>query len=331
MLHLSLRRMAVLSAVIACTACSPGSQPNLSDTTHTKIYPQKAVVRLYSDKAPGSEGWTHHEVQFNEWGDTAVFANVVDPEIIVYLPDADSATAACIICPGGSYGVLSGNNEGVSVAQQLCRHGIAGILLKYRTAPLLDSAGNSLTESAKIFNQLDKVVVAGVAARITREKGRNAEVAEQMLGMPNAAMAHSDGLRAIECVRQNAKQWNINPQRVGIMGFSAGAVLAMNVGMVHTPANRPDFVAPIYGGWPAGLQPPADAAPLFVCSPARDVFPTDESYRMYRAWLDRGLPVELHYFGAAQHGFGGEPRYTSADRWIDMLCSFLQDNGLLKK
>ena len=75
-------------------------------------------------------------------------------------------------------------------------------------------------------------------------------------------VGQEDGLRAMKLVRSMAGEFGIDPDRIGIMGFSAGAVLAMNVGLHHDAESRPALVAPIYVGWVDPIEVPADACPL---------------------------------------------------------------------
>ena len=69
----------------------------------------------------------------------------------------------------------------------------------------------------------------------------------EMLGKV-APLAVADGLAAVTYVRQHAPEWGVSPDRVGIIGFSAGGAVTAGVALHYTPEGRPAFVAPIYAG-----------------------------------------------------------------------------------
>jgi acetyl esterase/lipase len=284
------------------------------------------VLRLYNGIAPGSEKWTHKESTVGE-GDEAIIINVVDPTIEVFLPDSVKTTgAAMVICPGGAYCVLSYEGEGTVVAKWLAKHGIAGIVLKYRLTPLLMDNGKEISSKSDAMVEMGSVInKTSKRLEETSTTGEKPGLAELMLAMENATMASNDARRAMEIVRENAKQWGIESDKIGIMGFSAGAVLTMDVAMNHDKNSKPNLVVPIYGGWKPNLIPPKDAAPLFICSPEKDVFPTLESFRIYEAWRKANLPAELHYFSKANHGFGANKTGAAVDKWLEMLYLFMKD------
>ncbi|MCQ2065414.1 MAG: alpha/beta hydrolase [Bacteroidaceae bacterium] len=138
---------------------------------------------------------------------------------------ADSAAApAVIVCPGGSYCWLDVKGEGIEVAQWLQSHGVSAFLLQYRTA--------------------------GFGAYFTRYR----YVAR---GNRHPDMI-CDLQRAIRLLRENPGDYGINPDKLGVMGFSAGGHLVMTSGCYYGtdftdlpdgPAKvslRPDFIVPVY-------------------------------------------------------------------------------------
>lgn len=161
------------------------------------------------------------------WHNTKVHARSVTLD--VYLPDTVNQpsrrpTAAVIVCPGGSYCWHDRETEGVEVARWLQSNGIAAFVLNYR--------------------------VQGIFQYVTHSRllipGRRHPMMIQDLQM------------ALHTVRQHAEQWNINPDSVGAMGFSAGGHLVMTAAVYHhtnflaplginvSHSLRPAFVAPIY-------------------------------------------------------------------------------------
>jgi hypothetical protein len=167
------------------------------------------VIRLWEGKAPGSEQWTHQEAITSSANGIATIRNVVDPSMTAYLPNSSTSNGiAVIVCPGGAFRALSWESEGVDIARRLNKYGIAAFVLKYR---LLKTGQGRMSFS---------MPGAGTKLQI---KNANANPDPNNEELNNVIkMAISDGQQAIRLVRQNAKKWNINPSKIGIMGFSAG-------------------------------------------------------------------------------------------------------------
>lgn len=158
----------------------------------------------------------------------------------------------------------------------------------------------------------------------------------------------ADIQRAIRLVRSRAIEWNVNPERVGVMGFSAGGALAGLAGTrfddpVEKPADeidrvsaRPAFQALIYGtpftppmSYPA--TPTKNTPPTFLLAGADDSV-SAKYPEVYRMLKDAGVQVELHLYTGTGHGFaiqGSTPRAVAS--WPDRLWDWLFDQGLLTK
>jgi endo-1,4-beta-xylanase len=182
----------------------------------------------------------------------------------------------------------------------------------------------------------------GVAAfvlryRLAREKGSPYKIAEHAL---------QDGQRAVRLVRSRAKEWGVNPARVGMMGFSAGGEVVALV--CRNPDNgkadaedpveregcRPDFQALIYSG-PQGIAGQAvtkETPPTFIL-----VGDEDGAGRWlvehYQALKKARVSSELHVYAKAPHGFGFRPNRTSraVDAWLQRFLEFLNTEGMLKR
>lgn len=273
------------------------------------------VIRLYEGKAPGSENWTWEEADnsknpFN----TRVIYNVATPTITAYLPDPERATGtAVIVAPGGAFHTLSIDSEGIEVAKWLNEKGVAAFVLKYRVV-------RSLTTDP----------VSELMAKMADFKKLDAENA------PVIPLAIADGKQAVQYVRQHAKEFNIASNRIGLMGFSAGGTVAMGVGFDYKPANRPDFLAPIYpylGEMAIAKQVvPNDAPPLFVCAASDDQLGlAPHSTKLYNDWLAAKKTAELHMYQKGGHGFGMRKQHLPTDTWIDRFGDWLSLNGFLTK
>lgn len=234
--------------------------------------------------------------------DILVVSKVQNPQIQVFLPAKRSATGkAVIICPGGGYGVLAYDWEGLDIAKWLNSHGIAGIVLKYRLP--------------------------------------STETQTQSHIVPMA-----DGQRAIRLVRHHAEDWGIDPDQIGIMGFSAGGHLASTLGThfdsgnpgnedaIEHQSSRPDFMILAYPvisftehithigsrnnllgedpdqKWVTYFsnekQVRADSPPTFIFHSQDDTaVPVQHSLLMYEGLLEKQIPVEMHLYPTGGHGF----------------------------
>jgi dienelactone hydrolase len=132
-----------------------------------------------------------------------------------------------------------------------------------------------------------------------KDQGKPGEASRR--GIPDEArkigpLGVADGRQAIKVVRRRAAEWGIKPDRVGLMGFSAGGMVTMGVVMDHDAESRPDFAAPIYGGGTGGVKVPDDAPPLFILCASDDRLAAAGSARLYSEWKAAGRPVELHLY-----------------------------------
>jgi acetyl esterase/lipase len=139
-------------------------------------------------------------------------------------------------------------------------------------------------------------------------------------------VAAGDGRRALEIVRDRAAEWGLKPERIGMIGFSAGAFLVADVA-VEPRAAPMAFVVAIYGGETQGRPVPADAPPLFtlIAQDDRLLFKIVEG--LYADWSNADRPAELHIFARGAHGFGMIKQGLPVDRWIDLLGDWLKDQG----
>lgn len=274
------------------------------------VFAQK-VVRLYPGAAPGSESWTHQEKEyFSQVFNTQVVTNVVQPTLTVYLPESSSATGTgVVICPGGGFHALSINSEGVDVAKWLSERGVAAFVLKYRLVKTGEDGTREMME--KIGN----------AARMEADtKGI-------------IPLSIADGLSAVAYVRKNAAEFGVSPQRIGLMGFSAGGTVTSAVAFNYTAENRPDFVAPIYPylGPLKEAAVPKDAPPMFIVTASDDQLGlAPDSINLYNKWLAARKSVELHMYSKGGHGFGMRKQNLPSDQWIERFGDWLAVQGLLK-
>lgn len=274
------------------------------------ILAQERVVPLYDGTAPGSETWTHEEKinDHNQW-QTRVVYNVAKPSLTVMLPDPAMANGtAVVICPGGAFYALSIDSEGLDVARWLNGKGVACFVLKYRLVP------------CKTDDPTREVMLAGA--------GLDGIVA------PIVKLAAADGQVAIGHVRTHAKEYGVNPERIGIMGFSAGGTVTASVAYKYTKETRPNFVAPIYlqYDWALKGPVPSDAPPMFILAATDDPLGlASHSVALYSDWIKARKSAEMHMLAKGGHGFGMRKQNLPSDRWIELFAEWLDGQGLLKK
>ncbi|MEO8852684.1 MAG: alpha/beta hydrolase, partial [Ginsengibacter sp.] len=150
---------------------------------------------------------------------------------------------------------------------------------------------------------------------------------------PIIPLSIADGRAAIQYVRTRAAEYGIDPQKIGIMGFSAGGTVAASTAFNYTPENRPDFVAPIYAFMPPSMQGTvtADAPLLFVAAATDDGLGlTPQSVALYSKWLAAKKLCEMHIYEKGGHGFGMKKQDIPTDTWIDRFGDWLGLLGYLK-
>lgn len=271
------------------------------------------VIQLFEGNPPGSENWTWSEqVSTKNSFNTEVVYNVVKPTLTAYLPPYYLATGtAVIVAPGGAFHTLSINSEGIDVAKWLNSKGIAAFVLKYRLArSYTDDPVKELMGKMDDFEKLDE---------------ENA---------PIIPLAMTDGLAAVKYVRDHAKAFEVDPDKIGFMGFSAGGTVTMSVVYNSTDDNRPNFIAPIYAYEPAiiGSTLPAEKTPIFVAVAGDDQLDmVPYSINIYRKWFEAGHPAELHIFEKGGHGFGMHRQNLPTDKWTDRFWEWLKLHGYNKK
>ena len=284
------------------------------------------TLNIWPGVAPGSENWKQQErVEKGPPGN--IVYNVVIPTLTVYLPEKSKATGTgVIIAPGGAFILLSIDHEGHQVARWLQEKGIAAFVLKYRVAETppgfsfgAPAAGPKKTTPGKIEGE---ATAPKVPSRVASGSGSSMNMDE------TGKYGIADGIQAIKVVRQHAAEWGIDPNRLGFMGFSAGAMVTTGTLFHEDAAARPNFAAPIYGG-PFGAMPdiPADLPPIFLAWAQDDLIAGPSAMRFYNALKAAGHKPELHIFSGGSHGFGMLKNGKSSDHWIEIFYNWLEAEG----
>ena len=128
---------------------------------------------------------------------------------------------------------------------------------------------------------------------------------------PSYGPAVEDGIAAVRFVRAHASEFGVDPRRVGMIGFSAGAMNTLAVTLANQSNARPDFIGLIYGPM-FPVSAPTDAPPAFVALAADDPLFGRGGFGIVDSWRQAQRPVELHLYQAGGHGFGISGHGTSA-------------------
>lgn len=161
-----------------------------------------------------------------------------------------------------------------------------------------------------------------------------------------------DAQRAVSRVRSRAAEWGIHPQRIGIVGFSAGGHLAIATATsfdqrTYAPLDdvdkvscRPDFAIPVYSGYlkakdrdelAPGLRVPTNTPPVFLAHGGADIISGPEnSVLMYLALQRAGVPAELHIYAGAAHDFGVRASDQPCSTWTESCAHWLRHQGFIK-
>lgn len=272
---------------------------------------------------PGAEKSTWHEQTMQApWGNVPnrMVRNVVIPTITMFKPAAGAANGtALIVAPGGACSFLMVDYEGYDMARWLTPLGVTAFVLKYRLA---HTPENDAEMPAFVEHLMD--ILPHPGPTVETPPVATPAIEEARL------WGEEDGRQAIRFIRQHAIEWGLDPNRIGIAGFSAGGGVVMGAVMQHDAQSRPDFGVPIYPGYRTATPVPADAPPLFIALADDDklVAPISGA-RLYEAWHAAGKPAELLIFGSGGHGFGMKKQLLLSDSWVDQFKKWLAAQGYL--
>ncbi len=243
-------------------------------------------------------------------------SNVSRPTMTVYSPQGKNTGAAVMVFPGGGYEILAIDLEGTEVCDWLTSNGTTCVLLKYRVP----------------------------APRSSPNWG----------AYPQSPIALEDAQRTLGLVRFHAAEWQIDPHKIGVLGFSAGGhlVAAMSTHFEHrlyrpidaadNQSCRPDFAAALYPGhlWiddkKFELNPnvpvSARTPPTFLLQAEDDhVDNVNQSLVYYIALKNAGVPVEMHLYAQGGHAFGLRRTKFPVTGWPDLVETWLGTIGIIPK
>ncbi|MEH6744240.1 alpha/beta hydrolase [Hyphomonas sp.] len=280
-----------------------------SDMTRVPAQMDVGAIPLYDGQAPGSEGSEVEEI-WTDVGTERWVRNVTQPTLLPVLPDDETATgAAVIVIPGGGFQFVSIDNEGYPIAEWLADQGVAAFVLKYRVMETPAPEDEFAVHMQRMFSPTPETEPIDVST-----------------GIP---LAVADAQAALKLVEARSAEWGIDTGRIGLLGFSAGAITSLGVVLEDSDAPHPDFIGYIYGPMTA-VEVPGDAPPLFAALAANDSLFGDQGFGLVESWMGAGGSAELHVYESGGHGFGSYKRGVTADGWFDQFMRWMTARGLLE-
>jgi acetyl esterase/lipase len=282
-------------------------------------------VAIWPGMAPDSQptagpevaGTTKHLVAGRSWD---YVSRVSQPTMTIYSPQVKNTGAAVVVFPGGGYEILAIDLEGTEVCDWLTSKGITCVLLKYRVPGV-----EHYPESAPY-----------------RESGP----------YPKSPMALEDAQRTMGLVRLHAAEWHIDPQKVGVLGFSAGGHLSAAISnhfaqrlypmadAADKESCRPDFAVALYTGhlWidekkfelNPDIRVTSETPPTFLVQAEDDpVDSVNHSLVYYVALKRAGVPVEMHLYAQGGHAFGPRRTKFPITAWPELVEKWLRTIGMI--
>ena len=244
---------------------------------------------------------------------------VARPTMTVYAPKGKNAGAAVVVFPGGGYTILAIDLEGTEVCDWLTSRGVTCVLLKYR-----------VPDSGPAYHDDCHCNIH-----------------------PKAPTALEDAQRTVGLVRFHAAEWQIDPHKIGVLGFSAGGHLVADISThftrrAYAPVDaadkvscRPDFAVAIYPGHMRenttkefDLNPTipvtASTPPTFLLQAENDnVDGVQQSLVYYIALKKAEVPVEMHLYAQGGHAFGLRPTRLPITGWPKLVETWLGTIGMI--
>jgi acetyl esterase/lipase len=195
-------------------------------------------------------------------------------------------------------------------------------------------------EGEEVATWLNSIGVTGIVLkyRVPRKEGK-----------PPHEAPLQDAQRAMSLVRSRASEWDIAPDRIGILGFSAGGHLSAATSTnfdqrkydaldaVDQESCRPDFTVLVYpayllteGKLSPEIRVAKDSPPTFFAHAYDDGIGPENSIAMFTALKQSGVPAELHVYASGGHGFGLRPSEHPASTWPKRCEEWMRSRGLIK-
>jgi acetyl esterase/lipase len=189
-------------------------------------------------------------------------------------------------------------------------------------------------EGYKIAEWLNKNGIAAFVLKYRLARAQGSHYTVDGSALPDAA-------RAMRMVRSRAKEWDVDPSRIGFIGFSAGGEVAalietrFDAGASSAPdpidrvSSRPDFAVVVYPGYKPGTI--TDAPPTFLVCADNDRSHVVTTVNLYLDLEKQGVSSEMHIYASGGHGFGMRESPLPVASWPDRLIQWMADRKFLKQ
>lgn len=274
-----------------------------SKENDSAIAADPGAIALYAPAIGAAPTAGSTEIWTRSAGQGRSVRNVTVPTLTPVLPAPGKANgAAVIVLPGGGFMSLALDHEGYRVAYALADRGITAFVLKYRLNPTPADA-----REAQVYIGKQMAAAFGTSA------------GPGSLYNPDS---QRDAEAALAMVRRRSAEWDIDPARTGMIGFSAGARATLRVVLDSAPAGRPAFFGYIYGDM-ASKAVPAGAPPMFAAIAFDDMLYRKANLALAQDWFTAKRPVELHVYQKGGHGFGLGASGTTNSLMLDQFVAWL--------
>lgn len=271
---------------------------------------------LYAGPAPGSEAWQYDVVTHESDGGQARY-NTREPRVEVFLPDASRANGtAVVMLPGGGLRVLGLDADLRDTVARFNAEGVAVVVLEYRTLQLSPAeieratAPRPANAAPMVFPKLE---IRNANANPARGNAALDEVLR---------LATADAQEALRLTRSHAAEWRIDPNRVGMIGTSAGGGVAFGALLAGEPGAVPDFIISIFGPALQDVTVPGNAPPLFLVTESNHGPVTNGLVALFEMWKAEGKQAELHAYEV--------PNFSMRVRlWGDRLFDWMREQKIL--
>lgn len=285
------------------------SSPVNSQSMAVQPTPQHIISLPFSSTHSLPYPTPERQYRSDLWG-SQLISNISEPALMVFEPKAEKRNgAAVILAPGGGLYVLSVMGEGVQVAEWLVDKGFTVFILKYRLVPTTGDGAAEISKllasnSSELFDKVGEVLPFSI----------------------------QDGIEAMRHVRGHATEYGIDPNRIGMMGFSAGGAVAMGVMYESEPEDHPDFFVPVYS-WTTVYpvqEAPLNAPPMLViCATDDGLDLAKGSVELYQSWLQTGASAGLIMYSKGGHGFGMRKQGLPSDDWIERVYEWIVSENMV--
>lgn len=280
-------------------------------------------VPLYDGTAPGSENWTQPRSEVRRGDSVAVF-NTSQTRYTLHLPPAAKASgAAVVMLPGGGLRMLGMGNPLDKEVETLLAQGVAVLVLEYRTLQL------SPAEIERASAPPPPSPPGAPPARFPRMAivNGNANPAPDNAALSEVLrLATADAQAALALLHARAPEWKLDPDRIGVMGTSAGGGVAFGALLDRgaAPERRPDFLVSIYGPALQDVATWDGAPPLFLAVEAEHGAVTDGLIDAFRIWNEAYQSAELHIYQV--------PNFSmTIELWGPRLFDWMRDRAILPR